>query len=144
MTHEHVQIIWSDTYSVGIKEIDTQHQVLLDILNKLTHHSYDTLGEQKKLDLLWDKLEELNQYAVFHFTIEEALLHEHLSDDKATTIHISQHRQYWVSINHFKKLAREDSMNIVALVEFMNSWWIEHILNTDSVMGEKLIASGVS
>jgi hemerythrin-like metal-binding protein len=144
MANEPVEIVWSEAYSVGIKEIDTQHQVLLDILNNLNHQSRDNLCEQKTLDLLWDKLEELNQYAAFHFTTEEALLQEHLPVDTATTIHISQHRQYWVSINHFKKLAREDQMNIMALVEFMNSWWIEHILKTDSMMGKKLIANGVS
>jgi len=144
MANEAVQIVWSEAYSVGVMEIDTQHKVLLDILNGLNRDSHDILSEQKTLNLLWDKLEELNKYAAFHFTTEEGLLQEHLSDDTATTIHISQHRQYWVSINHFKKLARDDEMNIMALVEFMNSWWVEHILKTDSMMGKKLTANGVS
>ena len=143
MTSEVTQIIWSDSYSVGIPEIDAQHKVLLGILNTLNHDVHGDLTEQNMQLLLGEKLDKLNEYAAFHFMTEEKLLQEYLSMDSSTAGHISQHRQYWVSINHFKKLARSDEMKILALLDFMNSWWIEHILKTDALMG-KLVANGIN
>jgi hemerythrin-like metal-binding protein len=144
MTNNAIQIIWSDTYSVGVKEIDAQHKMLLDILNALNRANQGMLSERKVHHLLWEKLEELNEYAAFHFMTEETLMQEHLPADSSMARHISQHRQYWVSISDFKQQARNDETKILALlVDFLNSWWIEHILKADALMGKELNTYGV-
>jgi hemerythrin-like metal-binding protein len=145
MTNDAMQIVWSDTFSVGVKEIDAQHKMLLDILNALNRANQDMLNERKIRHLFWAKLEELNEYAAFHFMTEENLMQESLPADSSMARHISQHRQYWVTINDFKQRARNDEARVlVLLADFLNSWWIEHILNTDVLMGKELNARGVS
>ena len=144
MKNDALHIVWSDTFSVGIKKIDIQHKKLLDILNALNRANQEILNEQKLRHLLWEKLEELNEYGAFHFMTEEKLMQEHLPEHSSMARHISQHQQYWVTINDFKQRALNDEERILALLaNFLNSWWVEHILNTDVLMGKELNARGV-
>lgn len=144
MTNLAEQIVWSDAYSIGVKEIDEQHKVLLDILNALTRANATVMSDSKLRHLVWKKIEELNEYAAFHFMSEEKLMQESLPADSTMARHIAQHRQYWVSINEFKQQARNDETGILAsLVGFLNSWWVDHIQSTDARMGKELNARGV-
>ena len=145
MTKATPSIVWSDIYSVHVSEIDAQHKVLLTILNALNQAVAEALSERRVRHLLWTKLDELNEYAAFHFMTEEKLMHDHLPADADMARHISQHRQYWVSINDFKERGRHDEVSVLPLLtSFLNSWWIGHIQSTDVQLGKALIAKGVS
>lgn len=138
------QMVWTDRYSIGVAEIDTQHRALLDILNELNRAAAKDLGTRRAKDALWTIFEELNEYAAYHFLSEEKLLQEYLPTENATVKHIAQHRNYWVTVSDFKSRYRDGDSRVAGnLIEFLNAWWIEHILGTDMQMGAELNHKGV-
>lgn len=144
MTHAPKQLLWTERYSIGVADIDAQHQALLDILNILNRAAEKDLSTRRVKDLLWAIFEELNEYAAYHFLTEEKLLQDYLPTANATAKHIAQHRNYWVTISEFKTRYRDDDTRVVSdLVKFLNGWWIDHILGTDMQMGDELNRKGV-
>lgn len=138
------KLIWTERYSVGVEEIDSQHRALLDILNLLNRAAEKDLDTRRAKDLLWAIFEELNDYAAYHFLSEENLMQEHLPTASATARHIAQHRHYWVAIAEFKNRYRDGDSSVVAdLVKFINTWLIEHIQGTDKQLGAELNRQGV-
>lgn len=133
---------WRPEYAIGISEIDLQHRRLLDSLRRI-EHLCDTPGDGAHAPL-WRALEELNEYAAYHFLTEEALLEEHLASTPETARHLAAHRSYWSIIADFRsRHARREAGLAEALVAYLNRWWIGHILGTDRAMGEQLRQLGV-
>jgi hemerythrin len=60
----------TDRYLIGIKQIDTQHQVLVDLLNKL-HKAILTKGSEEEVK---DIINQFVDYTVYHFKEEEILM----------------------------------------------------------------------
>ncbi|MDO9046984.1 MAG: hemerythrin domain-containing protein [Methylobacter sp.] len=84
---------------------------------------------------------DLLSYALYHFETEEGLMqkYDYIEDADA---HIRQHRSFSAKVvavrNDIKTgilISRED------LLSFLNSWLINHILNTDKGMTAFLLAS---
>jgi len=138
---EYDLIVWNDTLATGIDKIDEQHQILVNLFNeantKLTTNNSAEFLEQITRDML--------SYALYHFETEEELMQkcgyiEDKSED--SEIHIRQHRSFSAKVvavrNDIKAgvlISRED------LLSFLNSWLINHILNTDKHLAAFLLAS---
>jgi hemerythrin len=60
----------TDRYLIGIEQIDTQHQVLVDLLNKL-HFSILQKGTE---DEVKDIINQFVDYTMYHFKEEETLM----------------------------------------------------------------------
>ncbi len=71
---------WNDKYSVGISEIDLQHQELLRILNKML----GLFGKATPAEISIT-LDDITDYTAFHFQTEDKYLNKHPEYD--------QHRQ---------------------------------------------------
>jgi hemerythrin len=61
---------WSDELSVGIQEFDEQHKVLVALLNQLTTALHGHGGSAAARPIL----NQLADYALVHFAIEESLM----------------------------------------------------------------------
>lgn len=134
-------IVWNDALVTGIDIIDEQHQILINLFNeantKLTANNNADFLEQITRDLL--------SYALYHFETEEELMQKYgYSEEKTGDIerHIRQHRSFSakaVAVHNDIKagilISRED------LLAFLNSWLINHILNTDKQLAAFLLAS---
>ncbi|MCF7964415.1 bacteriohemerythrin [Methylobacter sp. Wu8] len=134
-------IVWNDGLVTGIDKIDEQHQILINLFNeantKLTANNNADFLEQITRDLL--------SYALYHFETEEELMQKYgYSEEKTGDIerHILQHRSFSAKVvavhNDIKAgilISRED------LLAFLNSWLINHILNTDKQLAAFLLAS---
>lgn len=134
-------IVWNDGLVTGIDKIDEQHQILINLFNeantKLTANNNADFLEQITRDLL--------SYALYHFETEEELMQKYgYSEEKTGDIerHILQHRSFSAKVvavhNDIKAgilISRED------LLAFLNSWLINHILNTDKQLTAFLLAS---
>lgn len=134
-------IVWTDKLVTGIGKIDEQHQVLVNLFNeantKLTTNNNAEFVEQITRDLL--------SYALYHFETEEGLMQKYdYIEDKIedADAHIRQHRSFSAKVvamrNDIKAgvlISRED------LLSFLNSWLINHILNTDKRLASFLLAS---
>lgn len=134
-------IVWNDTLVTGIDKIDEQHQILVNLFNeantKLTVDNSAEFLEQITRDLL--------SYALYHFETEEELIQKYsYTEDKigGDDTHIRQHRSFSAKVvamrNDIKAgilISREE------LLSFLNSWLINHILNTDKRLAAFLLAS---
>ena len=134
-------IVWNDGLVTGIDKIDEQHQILINLFNeantKLTANNNADFFDHISRDFL--------SYALYHFETEEELIQKYgYSEVKTGDIerHILQHRSFSAKVvavhNDIKAgilISRED------LLAFLNSWLINHILNTDKQLTAFLLAS---
>lgn len=132
-------IVWNDALVTGIDKIDEQHQILVNLFNeansKLTVNNNAEFLEQITRDML--------SYALYHFETEEEMMQEYnYAEDEIDNTHIRQHRGFSAKVvavrNDIKAgvlISREN------LLSFLNSWLIDHILNTDKQLAAFLLAS---
>jgi len=132
-------IKWNDTLSVGVSEMDKQHQKLVDMVNKL-------IEEQKALTdptTIGSLLTEMTDYALEHFRAEEYLMSEYGYEEK--DLQVAQHADFIVTTQGF--LAATDvGPNILskALLDYLSGWLVKHILEEDMKYKSFFQAKGIS
>ena len=115
---------WDEGFSVGVSEIDLQHQQIFGLINKLI----DSLSEGDEQDVVRSVLEEMISYIDYHMGYEEKLLAEHHD--------FSKHRQEHVEFVKKTLALQSDFIKNEAgitwdVVKFLISWLKQHILGTD-------------
>jgi len=60
-------VTWDDSMSVGVKEIDDQHKILMSLINEF----HDWTEQKKEQEVLDSVFEELINYTKYHFSAEE-------------------------------------------------------------------------
>jgi len=117
---------WDVVYNTNIASIDTQHKVIIKILNEL----YDVVLIDKQEDKLLDILNELVQYTIYHFEEEEKLFDVYgFTEEKE---HRAEHQDFINKVKVFgEKLEKEEDFLVFDLIEFLKDWLIEHIMIAD-------------
>jgi methyl-accepting chemotaxis protein len=119
-------IEWSSKYHIGIKEIDDQHRILVDIINKL----YASFGSSNNKKEIKKNLKELVDYTVFHFGNEENYFKSFGYKD--TPAHLEQHKMFVDKIKNFANEFEDgDSTVSLDIINFLKDWLINHILKID-------------
>jgi len=132
-------INWRDEFSVGVKEMDDQHKKLIAMVNKL-------ISEQKNLTdqkTIADLLTEMTDYAHIHFRAEEYLMAEYGYDQKAQQ---EQQHQAFIDKTIAFYTASDVGPNILstALLDYLATWLIGHILKEDMKYKDFFINKGLS
>ncbi len=132
-------INWRDEFSVGVKEMDDQHKKLIEMVNKL-------IAEQKNLTdqkTIADLLTEMTDYAQVHFRAEEYLMAEYDYDQK--TLQEQQHQDFIDKTIAFYS-ASDVGPNILstALLDYLATWLIGHILKEDMKYKDFFISKGLT
>lgn len=121
-----MSIQWSDDLSVGVKEIDDQHQNFLKLLNRL----YDLIYQSKDRQELGALLADLAAFANDHFKTEEKYFDQfqyELADE-----HKEEHRQLLQSVVDFQTAFKSGQSEIdQKLVDFLEDWLVGHLENQD-------------
>ena len=131
-------IEWNNSYSVGIAEFDSQHQKLVDIINRL----HDAMKAGKGSTIIGDILKEMVKYTITHFTAEERLLEIHGYPKLASQK--SEHAYYVEKINAFVKEYESGTvMMSINVSQFLKDWLMKHILGTDKEYTAYLNGKGV-
>lgn len=133
-------IVWDlSMYSVGVKEIDRQHGILVQLINRLDQ------GLKKKISkgTLEDITNYLADYTVFHFGYEEKLLSDH--EYNALPGHKIAHQNFVKKVQHYQQQLKTQEANLVAgeILDFLKNWLLDHIQKTDKQYGPFLNAKGV-
>ena len=118
---------WNTIYSVNIKEFDSQHKKLFEIINNI----YRLKQDPEKVGLI-KAVNELEEYANYHLKREEEVFEEYNYPEKEN--HLIFHEKYREKISEFKeKIENEDDLDklIKELSLFLKDWWIKHIQNID-------------
>jgi hemerythrin-like metal-binding protein len=131
-------IQWKDEYSVGINSIDQQHKIWIGLINKL--HEAMGKGEGKKV--LGDIYEEIVEYTKTHLKNEEVLFEKYGYSD--TAAHKMVHSKLTNQVLDKQKEFNEGkSVITMDVMNFLKSWLIDHIQNTDKKYSAFLISKGV-
>lgn len=111
---------WSDEYSVGDATLDSQHQSLFEIGNRL---------EQANLEEAQGIVLELFRYCREHFTAEEAHMQELGYPDLG--IHCELHNRLIDDLNAVVMEGLTDVDQMDAFLTFFRRWLIEHVMYQD-------------
>ena len=117
---------WDSTYSLGIPEMDGDHQRMMDMIVKL--HGAMKKGQSK--DVMGGLIQELDSYAKLHFDKEEKYMmkinHPDMTEQK------KQHEYFLGKVDEFRMYFSEGKMNLaIELLPFLNSWFSDHIMRID-------------
>ena len=133
---------WDKSYSVQIKEIDSQHQHFFELANKILDETQK--GEPNR-QIVLDVVYELGDYAMYHLSTEEELFDRcHYSEAEE---HKKSHQMFREKIKalieelrgvngYSHELAKE-------VAEFAGNWLMKHILIMDKKYAEPLHVCGI-
>ena len=120
MITEKIYFKWNDTYVTGHADVDSQHQRLFELGNKL----FSSDHENAKRYLM-----ELYKYTRQHFEKEEVIMNEHNASNLSE--HKKIHEELLDKLNDIANEYLEDSSKFEALKVFVYQWVTQHILKED-------------
>lgn len=124
------KFIWAEERSVGIKEIDDQHKHFFEIANGIL----DLTGEDGLLkeDII-KALEELGDYAFYHFSTEEKYFDKFNYQD--APLHIVAHNEYRKAVSGYFEEIKKESADFkkiaLGMASYSGEWLITHIAVVD-------------
>jgi len=128
-------IIWKDEYRIGVEHIDKQHQKLFEIAEE----AYNLLKDEfcyDKFDRIMQIIEELKEYAVYHFKSEEEYM---LSINyKGYVSQKEAHDSFIEKINSIDldAIDEDQDQHILEILDFIVGWISQHILGSDKLIGK--------
>ncbi len=119
-------IKWTPDLSVGVKEIDAQHQAFVGMLNEL-YDSFVVPDYKEKTGII---LPRLVDYALLHFATEEKYFD--LFKYEGTEEHVKEHRDLQAKVEAFMRRYQSGENEIILeLIDFMEDWLVHHLQNLD-------------
>lgn len=124
--NEDVLIPWGPSYMIGIKVVDQQHKVLVDLINKL--HMARLHGDNlKEMGAIFD---ELVNYTQTHFADEEVLQQKAAYPDYQN--HKQIHIKFVEKMRQFGQDLQSGKLQSADLMRFLGDWLISHIQRIDT------------
>ncbi len=121
-------ITWTQDYSVGVKEIDLQHQHFVDLMNQAYEAIYRNEPKEKILSLV----EEIFSHGAIHFHTEEGYFDKF--QYPYAEMHKEAHKNLLEQTSVFKsKIGSEIDYKkeVSNLIDFLENWLVEHMLTHD-------------
>ncbi len=119
-------INWSDELSVGISEIDQQHQKLIKMINDLA----DAMRQRQGKEAVDPILKGLLDYTVTHFKNEENYFAKFNYSE--TDSHKKEHAVFISKIAEFKKDFENNKIGLTTnILNYLSDWLKNHIMGTD-------------
>ena len=123
-------ITWEDGLTLGVAEIDQQHERIIRIVNRLE----DATREGRAAEILSDILDELIIHTVTHFSTEEKYFAQFGYPD--ADAHKKEHAALIEKVNTFandfnKRPAHGRFALARELLDFLKIWFSCHVLETD-------------
>lgn len=124
---------WKEEYLIGVEEIDKQHEKLFEIGGR----AFDLLKNDMyidKYDKIIEVINELKNYAIFHFKSEEDYM-----------LSIGYKRFFAQKVEHddflkkvssidLNKIDENQDAELLSIIEFVIDWTAEHILKSDKLI----------
>ncbi|MCX7068278.1 MAG: hemerythrin family protein [Methylococcales bacterium] len=131
-------LVWSERFETKIELVDTQHQRLCALLNKLCACFDSGVPSEETVA---EALQELLEYSQQHFTDEEEMMKNHNLDSHYIAIHHMEHNSFIYDLSRLQLhiSADEDEVQTAEkLVRFITSWLVYHILGVDQLMAAQI------
>lgn len=132
------QLMWSHECIVGVQAMDDQHGILMDTLNEL--RLMLVRGADRRDICL--QLERLIDFTQMHFHSEEQLLLQQgfPGAEEHRTAHHALLARLYTAMEH---LNRDEVIHFSALLQFLPSWYLDHVEQLDQPYGNWLNERGV-
>ena len=126
-------------YSVSIEALDTQHEKIIEILDRLV----TTVGPKGAENSILSSLEEVLRTIKGHFEYEETLMKK--NGYPSFILHKNMHdaflRQFSNQLKKWKTVTEPPSTQDIA---FLKRWFIDHIIGADKLYTPFLNQRGIS
>lgn len=123
-------LIWDNTLSVDVNEIDDDHRKLVELFNMLNQ----SVMEGAKAAYIEAVLDELISLTVWHFRHEERLMLKY--GYEGIDAHKAEHQQLIESARDLQnKLLQQGRVIREKEIEFLEHWLTGHILGADMELG---------
>jgi hemerythrin-like metal-binding protein len=122
---------WDHSLSIGIKEIDEQHQELVSIINQVEVLFKQSMEGGSDISETHKIIETLSAYAASHFEKEEQLMtkfgYPHLDE------HMKEHEYFvkYVDDMTIEKITQSEETALIQLFAFLSDWVVSHIKKED-------------
>ena len=122
-------LIWDDSMTTGVPEIDNQHQELIEKFNELRV----ALEQKKGREAIGDILGFLQFYAAWHFGREEECMEKYrcpvaVANKQAHAGFVSRFNQLYEDWNE----AGAGNEMVIAVYAELGHWFVGHIQKTDT------------
>ncbi len=126
-------LVWDNTLSVDVKEIDEDHRRLVELFNILSH----SVADGDATNYIEAVLEELISCTVWHFRHEERLMLKYAYEDFDE--HKTEHQKLIETAQVLQQKFLQESRQISSEdIEFIEHWLTGHILAADMKLGSYL------
>jgi hemerythrin len=132
-------IDWDDVCLLGVKHFDEHHEHLITLLNQ----TYDMLIKSEPAENLGKVLDELIDYADYHFEAEERSMHE--NGYAQMFEHIHEHEAFYEQVLRFRQdFVDGKALVTVGVLTFLKDWLINHITKSDADFAVFINAKDIS
>ncbi len=129
---------WDNSYSVGVADIDQQHQQLMNLVNDLN----DAMLQGKGRQVVGEILSNLISYTAGHFAAEERLMQQHGYPEY--TEHKAKHGKMVAKVKALQQDVDAGKLTVSGdVMKFLHDWLNKHIKGTDMKYKPFLNAKGV-
>lgn len=129
--------VWSEKYSLGIAEVDRQHQKLFALLNEL----YDAMQQGHGSDVIGKVLDSVIDYTSYHFAYEEKLFRQYGYVEDA--VHRSEHVRLAEQAKQLSERLHTQKTDVtMATLKFLCDWLANHVLGSDKKYAAFMIQKG--
>lgn len=120
-------IAWSESFNLGIEEIDEQHKKLIELVN-LVYYSINNKHSHFEILLIFN---ELKEYALYHLEYEEKLMKKLNYNNYLA--HQDSHNTFENKIFAFQNDIENKKNHYILKKKFIKSlvYFIEHIVEND-------------
>jgi hemerythrin-like metal-binding protein len=130
-----MSIIWNTRLETGHRQIDLQHQELVELINEADAGH----AAGRDIEVLREIMPRLLAYVLFHFATEDKLM----NGSDVAAAHAKEHRQahqeFADRVSAMKKSIETGETELLEpLVIYLQDWLIEHIMKTDRVLVHEL------
>lgn len=131
-------MIWNDSFSVKIKEIDQQHQKLMEMVNDLN----DAMSKGKGKEVVGTVLQKLISYTASHFSKEEKMMSDNGYPEYVD--HKAKHDKMVAKVLSLQKDVASGKLTVSNdVMNFLMDWLQKHIKGTDMQYSGFLNSKGV-
>lgn len=137
MEEKNGKVEWSDSYLLGIPEIDNQHKKLLKVANDLFDAVTGSPGDFK---LNFSKtLKSLTDYTVYHFSSEEKFMRGF--GYTGTDAHKMAHDGFVSEVSaQIKALGAASPAAGLRFYKYIASWVVTHIAKADVIWAKYVLS----
>ena len=130
-------ITWDNKLSVDIQEIDEQHKLLVSLVNQL----YESIVRNDEEEVIHSILNQLVQYTVIHFAVEESLMRIFHYPQYET--HKSHHEDLTRQVYEIQERIQKGEKVSMDLLNFLRKWLTNHIMLEDKEYSPYLLSKGL-